>query len=157
MQFKKINKYLIIILVFFIGLFFYSLLFPFDCKDNAKCFNEKAADCLRSKFTLYNEDNKFQYNIIWNDRGNCVIDIKLEKVSLNSPQDVKDNFEGKSMRCSIPTAQLKISPVQETSNILSYCTGPLKEATLELMIKKLYGVIAQNLGSIIKQASNSTK
>jgi hypothetical protein len=144
-------------LIFFVGLFFYSLLFPVDCKENSSCFNQKSADCQRSKFTLYNEDNKFQYSIVGNDKENCVIDIKLEKTSLSSSQEIKDNFEGKSMRCSIPTAQLKISSIQETSNILSYCTGPLKEATLELMIKKLYGVIAQNLGSIISQAGNSTK
>ena len=55
------------------------------------------------------------------------------------------------MTCNIPYDVLDYVNILEEQRLLSYCSGPLKEAMLELMIEKLYGSIAQNFGTILNE------
>lgn len=128
----------------------------FNCGNNKSCFNNKAVLCQPALYTYQDQGNTFEYRILGTASNNsCNIEIKLAKVSEASSLETKQSFENKAMKCTIPKKVLEISPIQETSGILNYCTGPLKEATLELIIKKLYGTIAQNLGLVLKQIYNN--
>ena len=128
-----------------------------NCDYNKDCFDKRAANCLGSKYTYENSGNLFQYKVNGNSYNNtCSISINLLKTSPVLTYETRQAFEGKSMSCNFPKELLAISPIQETSNILNYCTGPLKEATLELMIKKLYGSVAQNLGTIINKINDQS-
>ena len=128
----------------------------FNCSNNKTCFNNKAVLCQPALYTYENQGNIFEYRILGREIDeSCKIEIKLAKVSEASSLETKLLFENKAMKCTFPKKVLEISPIQETSGILNYCTGPLKEATLELMIKKLYGTIAQNLGGVLKQIYNN--
>lgn len=151
---KEILRDLIIVLTILVLLGLYFAIVPKNCKNNESCFNNAQSLCRPAKFTVSQEGNIFEYRIIGQEVKKCVISLKLSKVSTTYSPELKNFFEGKEMRCSIDTEQLKISPIQETSNLLDYCTGPLKEATLEFMIKKLYGTITQNFGAILKEIEN---
>ena len=56
------------------------------------------------------------------------------------------------MECNVP---FEITEITNTNDIIDYCSGPLKESIYELIIKKMYGVIAQNLGSIISEVEQN--
>ncbi|MBI2671087.1 hypothetical protein HYX18_03880 [Candidatus Woesearchaeota archaeon] len=156
MKWDKINTILVVFMLIIIAYFIFSVLFSVNCKQDRKCFDKRAASCMPASYLYENQENIFQYNVIGSSFNHtCAIGIKLLKTSPLSSLETKQLFEGKSMTCKLPKEQLLIASVQETSNILNYCTGPLKEATLELMIKKLYGTIAQNLGAIINQISKN--
>ena len=148
---KEITRDLIIVLAMLVILGLYFIIFPKNCKYNETCFNNAQSICKPAKFNSYQDGNLFEYRIIGQQAQDCIISLKLSKVSNSYSLELKNSFEGKDMVCTINRNQLKISPIQETSNLLSYCTGPLKEATLEFMIKRLYGAIAQKFGAIIKE------
>lgn len=152
MRWDKINFFLVIIVISIVAYFMATVLIPKNCSQDRECFNKKASYCVPAVYKSESQGNVFSYRILGSTlNDSCTIEIKLEKASIVSSQETKDLFEGKSMTCKFPKQQLLISPIQETSNILNYCTGPLKEATLELMIRKLYGAIAQNLGDVLNQ------
>ena len=155
MKWNKLNTVSALILLIVIIFILVSLFLPYNCKTDKTCFDKKAAYCRPASYEYNNDGNLFEYRVLGSSSDNCAINIKLVKVSTMSTQSIKDNFEGKSMKCLFPKSQLQIAPIQETSGLLTYCSGTLKEATLELMIQKLYGTIAQNLGGILSQVSKN--
>ncbi|MEK6974000.1 MAG: hypothetical protein AABW41_02070 [Nanoarchaeota archaeon] len=156
MRWDKINFFLVIIVILIVAYFISTILIPKNCNQDRECFNKKASYCVPAVYKPESQGNIFSYRILGSTPNNsCTIEIKLEKASIASSQETKELFEGKSMTCKFPKQQLAVAPIQETSNILNYCTGPLKEATLEMMIRKLYGTIAQNLGDVLNQIYNN--
>lgn len=156
MKFNRLNTIMAFLLLAIVAYFLFISFFPADCKQDQQCFNKKAAYCLPAKYLYENQGNVFEYRVIGSSMNqSCSILITLQQVSPITDQNTKILLEGKSMTCLFPKQQLQISPVQETSGILNYCTGPLKEATLELMIQKLYGTIAQNLGTIVSEVNKN--
>ena len=59
------------------------------------------------------------------------------------------------MVCKFDVGQLREEDVTEIKDILGYCSGPLKESMYEIMIQKLYNVVAQNMGGIISEIQGS--
>jgi hypothetical protein len=155
MKWNKLNTISALVLIVVVIFILVSLFLPYDCKSDKTCFDKKAAYCRPASYNYNSDGNLFEYRVLGSSSDNCVINIKLTKVSSISTQSIKNSFEGKSMKCLFTKSQLQIAPVQETSGLLNYCSGTLKEATLELMIQKLYGTIAQNLGGIINQVSKN--
>ena len=114
---------------------------------NKICFQEASKSCKPAKVHVNNEDNILLYKIQGLEKNNCIFLISVEKIGQNN-QELKDLFEGKSMTCKVPREELVSLNIIEEPKISNYCTGPLKEAMYELIIKKLYSTIAQNLGPI---------
>jgi len=154
-KFKKIrisalNKILLMLLILLVLLSFIYLKLETNCYQDKACFNKLAAQCQKSRITLQEEGNTFQYTIISKETNNtCLVNIKILQLSQNYDQETKNLLEEKEMLCKIP--QEKLTALTETEAVIDYCTGPLKEAMYELIIKKIYGVLAENLGPTIKK------
>jgi hypothetical protein len=132
----------------FIVLFLLLVFFLFrvvDCGSDENCFNERFSNCERAKYVTEDEGNIFEYKIRGEKSSGCVVVVSVIEVNEYADQETKDLFNGKSMICTVPNNQ------EFTINALSYCTGPLKESMYELIIQKMYGVLAQSLGDIIYQ------
>ena len=145
---KKKVIILVIILLAIVAVFFFSK--PKNCESNETCFNSAAAKCSRATLNTLNQDNSYNYEILGKKGDNCLVKVSLIQVSQTQPFDIKQALEGRDMKCSIPFEKLKV-PIKEIENFNDYCTGPLKEAILELTIDRMYEIIVQNIGSVASQ------
>jgi len=147
---SKFSKQQFIPIIFLIILVLIIILpnYEKNCGDNQECFNEAAQKCAKAKVYIEEENTLFEYRIKERKENNCYVTITVITVDPEAKQETIDLFEGKSMDCYIP---FEITEMTNTNDIISYCSGDLKEAIYELIIKKMYGVIAQNLGSIISE------
>lgn len=158
---NTISIFLIIFIAFAVALSVYAINYRTqDCQKDQGCFRQNEIDCKRSTVQVIKDGNLFSYTIDKKRQNTCYVSVSVVEVNPNSGQELKGAFEGKSMYCQIPLDQIKKVSVISNNDIFDFCTGPLKEATYELIIKKLYSVIAQNLGPILSkadQAINQTK
>ena len=116
-----------------------------SCEYDKSCFDVAFESC--DKATHFSEEGGilFQYTIQGNKGTNCEVEVSILQVSQEADQDTKNLFPGRSMICYIPENQ------DFTVDTLTLCTGPLKEAMYELIIQKMYSILAQNLGDLIYQ------
>lgn len=145
---KKRQKYsnfipLIFIIVFVLLIFYLS--YEKDCGFDESCFNEAFESCNKAKYMSEEEGNLFQYSIQGQKGNDCEVEVTILEVSQEADQETKNLFSGKSMTCYIPENQAF------TVDTLTLCTGPLKESMYELIIQKMYSILAQNLGDLIFQ------
>ena len=61
------------------------------------------------------------------------------------------------MKCDIPRKVLKEKDLLKMDEIMPYCSGELKEALYELIVKRMYELIILNLGEIAEEAENIMK
>ncbi|MFH1376201.1 MAG: hypothetical protein ABIH25_01050 [Candidatus Woesearchaeota archaeon] len=154
---KKRFKLSYLLPLFFLIIFIilvFLLFYENDCGNSKTCFDQAFESCDKSRVVLEEDQNKFQYQIIGSKTDSCVVKITITELDPNSRKDVIEKFEGKYMTCNIPQDQtLETGSFldYEAQNILQYCSGPLKESIYELIIEKLYNVLAENLGEIISQ------
>jgi hypothetical protein len=134
----------LVLLVLFL-LFVFYLFRITDCGYDENCFDEKFSECERAVYLTEDEGNLFEYKITGNSNEGCIVEVSVVEVSSDADTEVKNLFNGKSMTCTVPNNQ------EFTVDALSYCTGPLKEAMYELIIQKMYNVLAQSLGDIIHE------
>tara|TARA_Y100000310_G_scaffold345483_1_gene465510 strand:+ start:862 stop:1305 length:444 start_codon:yes stop_codon:yes gene_type:complete len=116
-----------------------------DCAYDQSCFDLAFESCDRATYFSDEGGSLFQYTIKGSARSGCEVEVSVIQVSQEADQDTKDLFPGKSMTCYIPENQ------EFTVDTLTLCTGPLKEAMYELIIQKMYSILAQNLGDLIYQ------
>jgi hypothetical protein len=150
---KKNIIIMLIVIVFFLFLFY--LNFERNCGGSESCFNQAATVCKPARVQVEKEGNIFLYRVLGFKDGRCELNIKILKMSPDTSTDINSAFLGKDMTCRFELGQLKQEDATEIKDILSYCTGPLKEAMYEVMIQKLYGVIAQNMGGIIAEIQDT--
>ncbi len=152
----SISKLFIIIIIIAIAiwLFFFSNVIKKNCA-TIECFNEQAVRCKATKFTGIVDNNVFKYTIKGSKGDSCLVKIELDKMGIGTPIELIELFEGKSMECKIPKDKIKDISINKMENVINYCTGPLKESIYELIIKKLYGLVVQNIGEILKEADKS--
>ena len=145
--FKIIPIILILIIVWLV------LMIPHktNCDYDLTCFNEAALQCKPALVNIIQEGNTFEYTVDGIEDDNCILSITVTEVNKETSEETIAALEGKSMKCAIPL-ETNIIEIQENSDIMTYCTGPLKEAMYEIIIQRMYGVIAQNMGSIISEA-----
>ena len=136
----------IVILVFLFALVFLGL--PKNCKTNEECFNEKASKCSKVKATLLKNDNYLNYYVLGKTKSKCVVKVTMEKVSTRQSDELKIALQGKKMECSIPISILQERNLNQVENIYDYCTGPLKEAFLDVTLQKMYDLVVKNLGTL---------
>lgn len=158
---NTISIFLIIFIIAAVSISAFALSYSTkDCNKDQNCFRQNEMSCKRSKVDVIKEGNLFSYQIDKKRLNTCYITVSVIEVNPSSGQELKSTFEGKSMNCKIPIDQLQKTSIISNNDIFELCTGPLKEATYELIIKKLYSVIAQNLGPILSKADeaiNKTK
>lgn len=149
--FKISYLYPLLFLVIFISVILL-LFYERDCKDSEACFNDAFKTCDKSKVIVEEEKNIFEYKIIGSKENSCIVKITILEVDPNSRREVIENFEGKHMTCTISKNIEGNLLDKNAENLLNQCTGPLKEAVYELIIEKIYNLLAENLGEIISKA-----
>ena len=151
------NVILVIVIaaIVLVGVLIFST--PKNCGTDEACFRAAAENCKLAKLTSFKGENTFSYEIRGSRGNNCLVTVEIIKISDGASVDLKQAFEGKNMICNIPRQQFTDTSITEIDNIIDYCTGPLKEAMLEVMIKELYSIIANNLGSIVIELEDLIK
>jgi len=139
------SNFLIVILILAISTTIFFMNYEKDCGDDMVCFNSALEKCKKATVVTIEDSNTFEYNIEGKQNELCIVHITLNKVDPLAGTEMVESFEGKSMKCEL----LEDINTIETSNMLSTCSGPLKEAIYESIIEKMYGVIIENLGETI--------
>lgn len=152
---KKIVRIILLILLIFLGILILSYFSIKECKTDEICFQESLSTERPSTFIKDNEGTIFLYHFEGCKKEFCQLQITISKVSYSYSEETRQLLEGKSMECTIPKSQLHPQTVTDLEQNIDYCSGPLKEAMYELMLQKIYGVIAKNLGTIIKEMKSS--
>ena len=152
---KKKVIALVIILIAIAAIYFFSR--PKDCGTDDNCFNSYAAGCSKAKVNTISSQNNYNYEVLGKKRDNCIIEVTLTKVSDTQPADMKQALEGRSMKCAIPRSTLETTPVNNIDSLNDYCTGPLKEAILQLTLDKMYDLIVKNLGPLSAEFAEQLK
>lgn len=149
--FYRKGLFLVLIAAIIIAfIFFFPGIIKKDCKQDKECFSQAFEECKPSKYLVLIDNNYYSYTIKDKNSDSCILRIKLEKMAVGTPIDLLEKFEGKSMTCRIPIERLD-TEIEEISNIINFCTGPLKESIYELIIEKLYGLVLRNMGELISQ------
>jgi len=126
----------LIILIFSVWFFFFDYA---ECKD-WDCFNGYLEDCNKVKF-IGGDDMIFKYTVRGSSNSECEVDVKLLQGELNNKESIK--LEMREMTCMLPKG-IVIIPESD----IGKCSGFLKEGLQDLIIKRLYVEIVQNLGRI---------
>ena|SRR3989344_5775508 len=147
---KKRGVIIIIIGVLLILSPFYGLIRPKTC-DTAGCFEVAAAECKKAEF-LFNDGDKTitSYKIIGEEDDNCKLDIKIKEM-ISFSESTKKQFEGKKMTCLIPKEEFSRMKFEEMGGNLDYCSGPLKEAMYESIVKKLYNLVVKDMSAVLDE------
>tara|TARA_Y100000034_G_scaffold134372_1_gene202597 strand:+ start:2405 stop:2908 length:504 start_codon:yes stop_codon:yes gene_type:complete len=140
---------IVIILIIAIWFFFFSNIIKKNCS-TIQCFDEQSIQCKPTKFTGIVDNNIFKYTIKGSEGDNCKIKIELDKMGVGTPIELIDLFEGRSMECNIPQNRMKEVSINKMQDVINFCTGSLKESIYELVIKKLYGLVVQNMDEILE-------
>jgi hypothetical protein len=119
--------------------------YEFDCKENKACYDRHLESCKKTKLTINDEGSTFSYQILREQDGRCLTKVTLLDMPQEADETSKQLFEGKSMICSLEKGSTF------NAEILSSCSGPLKESIYELTIQKMYDILARSLGDILEE------
>jgi len=133
---------LIVIIILFV------LSIPKNCKDNEECFNSASSICKKAKANLLKDEDVYNYYIRGKKDDNCVVKITMLQVSEKKSLSMKEGLEGRYMDCAVPMKLMSEKPINKMSEINDYCTGPLKEAILEISLQKMYELIVKDIGNV---------
>jgi hypothetical protein len=137
--FNKLLFFIIIGLIV-IGVLSWLLFFSYKTCDDWDCFNKNLEACSRTRF-IGGTKMIFEYTIRGPNDGKCEVLVELLQGELNNQDSLK--MEGQKMTCLLPRGVVMI-PESDIGN----CHGRLKEGLQDLVIKKLYSYLVQNLGKI---------
>jgi len=115
--------------------------FSYTNCNNWNCFNSNLENCNRVKFIGESNGLVFEYIILGSSEDICNVNIKLLQGELSNQDSIK--LENQEMICSLP---LGVAIIPESN--IGNCHGLLKEGLQDLIIKKLYTYLVQNLGRI---------
>ncbi len=143
------KKLLAIVLLFIVIVAILIIIQPKNCNSDLDCFHKATLKCSKAKVTALKDGSTYNYQILGDKKDNCIIKVTLLSMSLTQSADLKKALEGRSMTCSVSKEYLETNPFNDIRNLNDYCTGPLKEATLEITIDQMYELIVQNIGPIV--------
>ncbi len=136
----------LLIIIFITSILYYSS-YEKDCGSDTLCFNQAALKCAKASITIPNNSTIFLYTIKGPEDSKCVVNVKVQDIINPTPET--EIFIGKDMDCRIQKEIITENFVSDLPSFMQYCSGPLKETMYEVIIQKLYGTVAQNLGEII--------
>lgn len=136
------------IAIFFVWVFFFR---TSKC-DFVACFESKLEGCERAEVKVEKDTGITSYKIKGKDKDNCAVEVKMEKVFGLSRENV-ELFMGKSMICNVPKEKLVDIKVDDIGKDLERCSGPLKEAMYEVILKKLYTLVTKDLSSVLEEVN----
>ena len=136
-----------ILIIFLVS--YYAGVFKENCKNDIHCFDSLASICKPAKVDVIKNNNLYEYFVVGPRTDGCKIKISLPRMAVGTDVFLRSKFEGKSMDCIIPLHVLSQKSINEMTDILNYCNGPLKTAMLELIVERMYSYIVKNLDSIV--------
>ena len=137
----------VILALFVLSFLFYSK----DCGDDLSCFDARAASCLPAHVSVFTGDSLYDYAVKGKHGDDCIVSVRLVELHENERAELKELLEGKEMVCSLPRATLNEINLLDVQGLTSFCTGPLKEVSLEISVQKIYELVVQNLGPIASE------
>lgn len=147
---KKIILIIIAIAVLAFLFYFFGVIKPKCTTD--QCFNENLQKCSPVKYTRIQNNNIYKYTISRSLGSSCKLTVKNKKMAIGTDLDTKTLLEGKSMTCKIPKLETQEIELDNMKNLLTYCTGPLKEGMYELLLKKMYALVVAQMSGIVREA-----
>lgn len=151
---KKIYFVCFLIIILAVSLL---LFYPKNCKEDIDCFNDLAVKCSRAKVTTTLNGDLYNYETKGKKDNGCIMTIFLKSTQENADPILKKMLENKGMICNIPMEIIKLKPLSNLDDVSDYCTGPLKEAALQVTLEKLYAIVVANLGEIGKEYQDVLK
>lgn len=150
---RKFKSFLIhaLIVVAIILLFFFIGIFKKTCIDES-CFQKSLSKCSPAEFITTRNNNLYHYTISRSFSDDCSVNIKFLRFAPGSDPDIQ-NLKGKSMECRIPKEITSKTNINNLDDILQYCHGQLKEGIQKLIIKRMYTLIIENIGDIVKETN----
>jgi hypothetical protein len=154
---KKANKKnrfiflkIFVLLSFFLFISYvgWLLFFSFEDCNGLECFNENLKSCDRAKF-IGGDDMIFRYSILGRSGNVCNVHTELLQGELNNQDSLK--LEGQSMICSLPFGMIGVP-----ENNIGECHGVLKENLQDIVIKKMYSYIIQNIDRLGLESINTS-
>ncbi len=133
----------------------YFLIIGRSCR-TMDCFEKSADKCFPTRIYKISNGNIFYYRIRPSLGKVCKLEIKIKELSIDSPIELKNLFEGKSMHCKIPK-EIFSSEFIELGKSMDYCTGPLKEAMYELMIQRMYDLSVKQMSGVVSEMEKALK
>ena len=103
------------------------------------------------------EADVLSYEIKGKKENGCIIIVFLKFIQNNNNPILKGMLENKGMICNVPLEIIQLKPISDLEDLSDYCTGPLKEAAIEVTLEKLYSIVVANLGEIGKEYQNVLK
>ena len=150
-------KLLLIILLVVLVIFSFFSFTGKDCKDDFTCYTAAVNSCSKARVYKLNEDNVYEYRVLGGTKDVCKIKITLIEMKQGTSYNLIQKFEGKSMTCTVPRDVLRKSSLENVNNLVTYCTGPLKEAIYELLVEKMYSLIIANLEQYVDEIDRLTQ
>jgi len=143
---KKVNTrivlvFVIILLVIF-GIVLGGILFlsPDTCYEKS-CFNRAMVDCDRVVWLRMDENADWFYEIKGSSGNSCEIEVELKKIKKG---DVDlEVLEGEKMVCKLLKGE-SANPEE----VISQCSGKLKEDLQEIIISRMHDYLLENLGEL---------
>ncbi len=146
---QKIFAVALIISLLAYAIFFGNIL-KRDCGNDIDCFDKLAAKCAGAKLEALKDANTYEYTIKGKIGNDCMANIKLKNMALGTPVNIVEKLEGKYAECKIPRALLVEKGMNDIEDLLSYCSGNLKESVYEVIMDDMYTLIIKNMGNITK-------
>jgi len=148
---KKVSRWKILLLGLLIVAFIILLILTFtkNCREDKVCFSEAFSKCMKAKVVSVDDGNKYLYEIQGSQEDSCVIAVHIQEMEMNVSTTIKERLTGKGMVCEVPSNV----DIYNTKELSAYCTGPLKEALLQMTVEKLYGFIIKTFGQVVVQES----
>jgi len=140
-------KYLLLGLLVIAFIFLIFTTYAKNCGEDKLCFDDALDSCMNAKYYHIEDSNTYLYEIKGTRGDYCLMTAHLEKMGLDVESGVKTRLEGKGMVCEIdPNID-----VYNTKELSVACTGPLKEALLQMSVEKLYGFVVKTFGKVLVQ------
>ena len=147
---NKRGLVLIVVIILILVSLFYFVFKTNECKTSG-CFEDAALNCKKAEINVREANGSIsQYTIQGKESGNCLLNIKLEKIGSLS-EEMKNKFEGKDMTCNIPLNEFSRMKIEDMGANLDYCHGPLKEEIYDIVIKKLYNLVIRDMSSVLQE------
>lgn len=131
---------------FFLALIFVVLavkmtFFYIETCSDLECFQAAMKDCDKAKYVNDFEEATWEYEILGDEEGNCLINVELLQVKAGQLE--MDGLQNYGMVCSYPEGV-----VNYPEKDLDKCHGRLKEEMQRIIIENLHKYMIENLEEI---------
>jgi len=109
---------------------------------------------MKSKVETMNKGNLYLYEVKGKKGNDCILTIFLKTIGTSQDEILNQMLAQKGMICGVPMDLLQIKNISQINDISDYCTGPLKEAALEIVLEKVYSIVVANIGQITLEYEN---